>query len=196
MTKYLWLVLFSLVPIMLSAQDKERNPWYIGFGIGTGFDASWQVEGEEITFDDWAEGMSNVGPKMSLNFKIGGTLSPKLLLGGDITAIAQGSTDVLGKGWAQITNIYGVMTFFPAKRGPFLRGGAGFSNLLLEVDSVFGLNAKEQYTGFGFLVGAGYAFWLGRRFNVTLNIDHSRQFYSGDPNRSRFTILYIGFDWY
>ena len=196
MSKYLWIILFFLVPIMVNAQDKERRPWYIGFGIGTGFGAAWEVGGGEVTFDDWSEGMSNVGPKISLNFKVGGTLSPELLLGGDITAIAQQSTDALGEGWAQITNIFGVLTYFPVRSGPFVRGGGGFSNLLLEIDSVVGLNVREQYTGFGFLVGAGYAFWLGRRFNLTLNIDHARQFYSGDPDSSRFTIIYLGFDWY
>lgn len=58
---------------------------------------------------------------------------------------------------------------------------------------------RDVVRGFGILGGVGYAFWLGKTFNLTLNIDHSRQYYNSDafePNRSQFTSAYVGFDWY
>ncbi len=67
---------------------------------------------------------------------------------------------------------------------------------MFEIDGAF--SASDSTGGFGILGGIGYAFWLGKSFNLTLNIDHSRQFYSGgsDPDNSQFTIFYLGFDWY
>jgi hypothetical protein len=53
---------------------------------------------------------------------------------------------------------------------------------------------------YGVLAGVGYTFWIGKSFNLTINFDHSRQFYaSGDvnyPSNSQFTALHLGFDWY
>ena len=45
----------------------------------------------------------------------------------------------------------------------------------------------------------GYAFRLGRRINLTLNVDHSWQYYFGydkGSDESWFTLVYLGFDWY
>ncbi len=79
-----------------------------------------------------------------------------------------------------------------------MRLGGGLSNFQFEVDDDFFGKISEQYNGYGALAGPGYAFWLGRRFNLTLNLDHSRQFYSeaNAPDTSRFTIVYLAFDWY
>jgi hypothetical protein len=58
---------------------------------------------------------------------------------------------------------------------------------------------SDDANGFGVLGGFGYAFWLGKSFNLTLNLDQSFQWYSndpGEPDKSQFTALYVGFDWY
>jgi len=84
----------------------------------------------------------------------------------------------------------------PFKGKASLRAGGGLSNLMFEIDGAF--SASDSTGGFGILRGIGYAFWLGKRFNLALNIYHSRQFYEGgkEPDNSQFTSFYVGFDWY
>ena len=176
------------------AGTHQRDNWYIGFGLGGAFDASYEDAGQERTFDDWLEFWGfDKDPKISLNFKVGGTLSPKTLLGFDITAVGQSGSLPGVDGHIQINNYFLMLTHFPKKEGFFIRAGGGLSILTAEIDT-----ASDTANGFGLLGGLGYAFWLGESFNLTLNIDHSRQFYSGgsDPDNSQFTIFYVGFDWY
>jgi hypothetical protein len=62
--------------------------------------------------------------------------------------------------------------------------------ITVKLDTALG-SASDTANGFGLLGGLGYAFWLGKSFNLTLNIDHSRQFYSigSDHDNSQFTIF-------
>lgn len=49
------------------------------------------------------------------------------------------------------------------------------------------------------ILGTGYAFWLLKSFNLTLNFDYSAQFYAKreeNPDGSQFINIYLGFDWY
>lgn len=188
-------VAFGIFPAKGMAETSEthtRSNWYIGFGLGAGLDARYEINGEEITFDDWLEGLDK-SPKTAINFKVGGTISPKTLLGFDGTAVRQEGT--VGVDAAiQINNYFLMLTHFPYEEGLFFRVGGGLSNIVAEVDG-----DRDVVSGYGILGGVGYAFWLGKSFNLTLNLDHSRQYYSGgsdDPDRSQFTIAYVGFDWY
>jgi len=189
--------IISLLPGLAEAGAHQRNSWYIGFGLGTGFDEAWEAGGHEISFDDWLAG-TDKGPKVALNFKVGGTLSPKTLLGFDITALGQSGSLGGVDGHVQINNYFLMLTHFPREEGFFIRAGGGPSVLVADIDGGY-YSGTDTVSGFGLLGGIGYAFWLGERFNLTVNIDHSRQFYwggAGDPDRSRFTIVYLGFDWY
>ncbi len=180
----------------LGAVERQRKSWYIGFGLGSGFDAAIGDEFDYYDFKDFLTGLETITPKISLNIKVGKTLSPNLLLGFDITAVAQLGTDVMGTQYLQISNYFAMLTWFPFQKGLFIRGGGGFSSLI-NLISTPGFDLTETYYGGGLLAGIGYAFWLGRHFNLTLNLDHSRQFYLSDgPDRGRFTIVYVGFDWY
>ncbi len=179
-----------LLPALALAGEHERDTWYIGFGVGLGLDASYEYQGEEITFDDWLSGL-DTGPKVAINFKVGKTLNSKNLLGFDITAAGQSGTGYGIDAHIQINNYFLMWTHFPQEEGLFFRLGGGPSIFVVEVD-----NLSESESGFGVLGGVGYAFWLGEAFNLTVNLDHSRQSYSGDVDSSQFTILYLGFDWY
>lgn len=192
------LILASLVfPAMAMAGEHQRDSWYIGFGIGAGIDEAWYVDGEKVTFDDWL-GMDEGHTPIAFNFKVGGTISPKILLGFDATYIGESSSNGSSDRHASISNQFLMLTYFPWEEGFFCRTGGGFSNLDVEYD--YGSYTVERSVdGYGLLVGIGYAFWLGKGFNLTVNIDHSRQFYDNDPyepDRSKFTMVYLGFDWY
>jgi hypothetical protein len=198
-----WLVtIFAVLLTQVVGAEEDvrilsRKPWYIGFGVGSGVGAAWTIDGQEITFDEWFDGMETVSPKISINFKVGATVTPRLLLGLDLTGLAQMADDPIGTAMLQISNVYGMATYFPFKKGLFLRGGGGYSSFTADVVTPMGSGSSEA-DGYGFLGGIGYAFWLGKRFNLTLNADHARQYYSGanNPHESWYTSLYVGFDWY
>ena len=181
-------------------REHQRRSWYIGFGLGSG--EGWRTDdGESKSFDEWFD-LFNMNPtKMTFNFKVGATLTPNLLVGFDITALrAQASRTVMGADVSvafQINNYDGMVTFFPTGEGFFIRGGLGLASFVTEIDTPIGSDS-ETVTGFGIVFGGGYAFWLLKSFNLTLNADYSLQSYGeGDgPDSSRFLNIYLGFDWY
>lgn len=174
----------------------HRSPWYIGFGLGSG-DGSYTLGGATATFRDW-----NFDPPRSsatgfFNFKVGATLSPRLLLGFDLTGLRSQSDDAGFSTAIQVVNYDAVVTWFPQGEGFFLRGGGGLSTISFE-DSTLYANPRN-FGGVNLLAGVGYAFWLGQSFNLTLNLDLSAQRYSGatgEPDSSRLWALWVGFDWY
>lgn len=185
---------FIAIPIKGMAETHTRGNWYIGFGLGAGLDARYTLNGQDITFDDWMQGAEEKGAKTAINFKVGGTLSPKTLLGFDGTAVGQTGTYGGEDVQIQINNYFLMLTHFPNEEGFFIRAGGGFSNIMAKTPV-----GTDVVSGYGVLGGIGYAFWLGQSFNLTLNLDHSRQFYSGgtyDPENSQYTAAYVGFDWY
>ncbi len=181
----------------------HRSPWYIGFGIGTGTGATYS-DGMTSSFHDlllYAPGTSDYG-RIGLNFKVGATITPQFLLGFDFTGIRafgnynDGFADYAT--WVQITNWDIMGTLFPMERGLFFRAGTGLSVLSTGLTG-FGVSNGYQFTGWNGTLGAGYAFWLGRRFNLTVGADFSRQWYGsspGAPDASGFFLVYMGFDWY
>lgn len=192
----LTLIIFAF-PINGFAETHERDSWYIGFGIGGGIDARFKLNGKDLTFDDWLSGAGTKNPLISLNFKTGKTLSPKTLLGFDGTLISQTGKFGGSDARIQINNYFLMLTHFPWAEGFFVRGGGGLSNIQQEIKGTNSTSA--QANGYGVLGGIGYAFWLGKTFNLTLNMDHSRQYYAGGsnkPDNSQFTSAYVGFDWY
>lgn len=130
-----------------------------------------------------------------LNFKVGATLSPRLLVGFDLSTV-RSATDQYGVATAiQVTNYDAVATFFPMETGLFVRGGVGLSAFTYEETGFSDVTAS----GGNVLVGVGYAWWLGRTFNLTANLDFSAQSYSGgsaNVDSTRLWTLWVGFDWY
>lgn len=169
----------------------QRDVWYIGFGLGWG-DGSVRDATGTNTFGEILQGYA---PRnLSFNFKIGLTLNPRVLLGFDLTAVrSYGSSSGFDVA-LQVTNYDVMFTYFPTGEGFFLRGGTGLADLL--VDTSVG---SATYSGVGLVGGLGYAFWLGRSFNLTLNVDVSGQWYGRStvsPESSRLVNVYLGFDWY
>lgn len=183
-------------PPVYARPPMTRDSWYIGFGLGSGSGGFTFDNGNHYRFN---EGLSDP-VAVSLNFKVGATLSPTLLLGFDVTALRTEGTITDGFGnqatyGVQVTNYDAMLTWFPVERGPFLRGGLGLASISEDVTG----GGSNSRTGVGVLVGGGYAFWLGRSFNLTLNLDLSAQSYGkslNEPKSSSFANLWVGFDWY
>jgi hypothetical protein len=189
-------------PAPAPARRYQRDSWYIGFGLGGG-------DGEIQTADNTYSFKRYIGKSpstVSLGFKVGATLSPRLLAGFDLSGI--GSSAKEGDTTVSVTIVnYDVMaTFFPMERGLFLRGGLGLSRFTLDLKNIptpGGGTTHETGTrsGTNVALGVGYAFWLGQHFNLTANLDFSNQWWrgrdeGGAPTRSDFWALGLGFDWY
>ncbi len=177
-------------PAPTFVKKQQRGPWYIGFGLGSG-DGSITGGGETHSFS-WfgAPSPTTIG----LNFKMGVTLNPKLLLGLDIGALStQGDLNGTHTN-IQATYYDASLLFFPQEKGFFLRGGAGPCALTIDLDQY----GSATYHGFDVLAGVGYAFWLGQSFNLTVNLEGVKQWYSGTnaPDSAQFWHAYLGFDWY
>jgi len=173
------------------ASRGRRDSWYIGFGLGTG-GGSASGQGSTFSFRELNGDRSTTN--VLLNFKVGATISPRLLLGFDLTAV-RSAADQDGYDTAvQVNNYDAVATFFPMDTGLFVRGGLGLSAISVE-SPVTTVTAS----GANVLLGVGYAWWLGRTFNLTVNLDFSAQSYGSSndkPESSRVWALYAGFDWY
>jgi hypothetical protein len=173
---------------------QQRDSWYIGFGIGGG-DGSVSGQGSTVSFKD----LNVSSPTTAFfNFEAGATLTPQLLLGGEIAAIvsaaSQGGIDTS----VSIANVNLVATFFPMEKGLFLKGGIGRAALSLEEKDATG-TATLNVSGFDVTGGVGYAFWLGRTFNLKLELDYSQQWYGSstiDPESSHFWTAFLGVAWY
>jgi hypothetical protein len=177
---------------------KQRDTWYIGFGLGGGA-GRIKSSGGSASFKEFLR-TEKSPTNVSLNFKVGATLTPRLLLGGDISAISSQSNDAFGNNRSVgITNVDAVLTFFPMERGLFFRAGLGLSRLQHTRETAVG-TVSDSFSGGNVLAGIGYAFWLGRQFNLTANLDVSAQNYNssgqGAPDSSSFWTLGLGFDWY
>jgi hypothetical protein len=185
------------------AYGPQRDTWYIGFGIGSGF-GSANFGGTRVDYRDLNAPLS--ATPLALQFEVGATLRPDLLLGFDLrflrtqssgTLFFQDGTTVSDPA-VQVTQALAMLTWFPMRYGLFFRGGAGLASYS-EDAQVNGLHSNGNTTGVALLGGVGYAFWLGQRFNLTLNLDLSAQGYgdqSNGPNNTRQAELYLGFAWY
>ena len=174
------------------ASRARRDSWYIGFGLGTG---GGSASGQGATYSFRELNYDRSTTNLLLNFKVGATISPRLLLGFDLTAV-RSAADQDGFATAvQVNNYDAVATFFPMETGLFVRGGLGLSAISVEADGLSTTTAG----GANVLLGVGYAWWLGRSFNLTVNLDFSAQSYGSSndkPESSRLWALYAGFDWY
>lgn len=173
------------------AQEHKKSSWYIGFGIGTG-DGSGEVDGKEVTSDEWFAGLST-SPVLTMNFGVGGIINPKLHLGFDWSAIRQEGSGHGIERMVQINNYLFALTYFPKGEGLFLKAGAGASSIIYDVSG----GSPSAYSGTAILGGLGYAFWLGKSFNLCLNAEYSHQTYSNKyaPDNSQFWNLYVSFYW-
>jgi Outer membrane protein beta-barrel domain len=176
------------------ALEKQRDSWYIGFGLGGG-SGSAAGQDERLSFEDLSIDSPTTG---FFNFRVGATLTPRLLLGGELSGIAAVASDGDFSSTVSISNADLVATYFPTGRGLSLRGGIGRSTFSTSLEGG-GFDDSYEESGFNAMGGVGYAWWLGRTFNLSVNLDFYQQWYGAsevDVESSRFGVLYLGFDWY
>lgn len=197
----LWLSLAALPAHAHETNRQVRDDWYIGFSLGSG-PASLTIDDKRWSYTEFFE---KLGPfdesvfNLGLNFQVGWTATPQLLVGAEIAAMArlsEGDVDV----HLQHNQYLVAVTWFPLPdgKGLLLKGGAGLSVIALEISST-NLRASGSERGFGGMAGIGYAFWLGDAFNLTLNNDFHFATFGGDrgePTGGFFDLISLGFMWY
>jgi hypothetical protein len=175
--------------------EPVRSPWYIGFGLGSG-NGSYVFNGARVNYLDHHFGSSPFNG--AFQFEMGATLTPNLLFGGELSGLTSWASSGGIDTTLTVGQLLAVGTWFPTGRGLFLRGGAGFASISSDVDDGFTRVRSEAY-GVGVLGGAGYAWWLGRTFNLTLHGDVNLHAYNGGsdvPSSSATFTGYLGFRWY
>ncbi len=160
-------ILLSLATNVLSAQAPREGFWWsLGVGYGT-----------TRTSCDGCNAQSANG--LTLYGALGGTVSPRLLLGADVT------------GWLReesgVSENFSVLSFaasyYPSQGFRlFLKGGVGYSLIETRVVSE---NAGAEGSGVGFMFGAGYDIPLfGRYITPALTVTYGlpgNLMYHGSP---------------
>ena len=154
-------------PLAWAAHPQARQGFWIGFGGGYG-SAGVSCDG----CDGDREGA------FAGSFKLGGTLSDKVLLGVESNGWIkeqEGVTLTLG-------SLTGTVTFYPqASSGFFLKGGVGLSYISTDFKDG-SLSASVSKTGWGVLAGAGYDIRVGRNVSITPVVNY----YYGKPGDLAF----------
>jgi hypothetical protein len=149
-------------------RPQTREGYWISFGLGAGsagIDCS-------VCPDDRENGAT-------LYLRMGGTPSPRLLIGGELNGWGKEENDVE----MSVGSLMGVVQFYPAATGGFfLTGGLGFLGMVLEDPT-----DEVESNGFGVQVGAGYDIRLGRRFSLSPFATYVHGF-SGEPEVNGVTV--------
>lgn len=130
-------------------RPQTRQGFFIGFGLGVG---SFGCEGC---------GSRETGGAGYL--KLGGAVSPRLLVGGEWSAWTK------EEGGARVThaNVSAIAQFYPsAASGFFLKGGLGFSRKEASA-SGGGFSFSAGESGLGLTAGLGYDVRLGTNFSLS-----------------------------
>ena len=171
----------------------------IGAGLGGASNAKFKVNGQTVTFKDRFSGSTDDTSVVAVKVATFGiALKPGLYAGLDLTGIAKAGNVPSGPGqqqktYVQITDYFGMLTWFPWESGLFLKGGAGISTFGLVVEN----GTTTHASGLGILVGAGYALNLTGSHHLTISVEQNWQSYGGSsstkPDSSQFTSVFLGY---
>jgi hypothetical protein len=159
-----------------AAHPQERRGFWIGFGGGYG-SASASCDG--------CDGDEREGSYTGF-IKLGGTLNERLLLG--VESNLWMKEDDIENATLTLGTFMGTVTFYPsASAGFFLKGGVGAS--FVDTDFEVGtVDVTVSKTGWGFLLGAGYDWRVGRNVSVTPCVNY----HYGSPGDLDFEGVTLG----
>jgi len=141
----------ALLALLGAAAARAQHPqtrkgFWIGFGFGYG---SLGLSCDGCSSIDRESGVSGF-------LKMGGTVSDKLLLGGE----SNGWTKKMAGRNTTAGNVSFTAYYYPTPAsGLFLRGGLGFADYQVE--------GEDGSVGFGFTLGVGYDIRVGTNFSLT-----------------------------
>ena len=182
-----------------AAPSGETTRVIIGAGLGGASGAKFKVNGQTVTFKDRFQGSTDDTSVVAVKVATFGiALKPGFYAGLDLTGIAKGGNVPSGPGqqqktYLQITDYFGMLTWFPWESGLFLKAGAGISTFGLAVEN----GTTTHASGVGLLLGAGYALNLTGNHHLTLTVEQAWQSYGGSsatkPDGSQFASVFLGY---
>ncbi len=176
------MLLLFLVPGIAEGQAANGHEgFWIGFGIGGG---SAKAENEEEALGGGAAYL-----------RLGGTLSQRWLLGGEVMAWGRRENEVsYSRGNVSFTAL-----FYPsATAGFYLKGGIGASYVDIST-TIIGPVISVSKGGGGFVLGAGFDIKLGSNIYLTPNLDWMFQSIEVGDNatqKANVGLLTLGLVWH
>jgi hypothetical protein len=169
------LALAAMLSLPAGAQGnpQTREGFFISFGFGAG----------SLGCDDCNDEDRLTGVNAYL--RLGGTLSQRLLIGGEINGWTKTENDVT----LSVNNVGPVLLFYPsANGGLYLKGGLGLASASLDLG-----NLEFEDSGVGITLGLGWDARVGRNFALTPYFDIlSSSFDDFSVNQVAFG---LGFTW-
>ncbi|MGH7510742.1 MAG: hypothetical protein ACREMZ_14900 [Gemmatimonadales bacterium] len=166
-------------PGLVEVSRADRRGFWLGLGLGAG--------GESYDLRTGA-GYSSVLYRPTISLRLGGTVSQRLRLGGEILSWINEDGPVV----ESLSSALFVAQFYPlSSLGLYLKGGLGIGRNAVDFD--YGYDVAD--TGFAGLIGAGYELRLGRRFFLNPVVDVVGHTYSdriGGSYRERLVNFGLG----
>lgn len=165
--------LLTLVPADGEAQGRPqtREGFFIGFGLGAG----------SLGCEDCGERETGGAGYL----KLGGTLSPQLLIGAESNAWTKEIDDV------RLTHavVAAIVQFYPsATAGFFLSGGLGLARIEVSASSG-GVSGSVHDDALGLLAGLGYDIRLGSNFSLSPSLSFALgNFEDGSTNHATLSL--------
>jgi hypothetical protein len=153
------LALVSASPLF--AQGAGDTAPHAGFWLGGGIGAGFTDQGSEDTDDGG----------FAAYLRMGGTLSDRLLLGGELIGVTRSADVGIGDANVHQGNATLSLLYYPASPGGFFaKAGAGFASasVVLQEEN---LTVTNDESGFGLTFGVGYDLRLGNNLWLTPNFD-------------------------
>ena len=166
-------------------EGREEQDRRVGFWFSLGVGAGWNIT-DAPNVDERPQGKGGY-------IRVGGTLTPQVLLSGEVIgrAISEGDTTVAR------ANVTLSMLIFPSRTGGFfIKGGIGFSSVGTLSEASWSSNQ-----GVGVTAGAGFDVRVGGNLYVTPNVDWLWQSFpspAGDNlwTTQRLLLVTVGLTWH
>lgn len=158
-----WIVLLCLAPGALAAQGPARSGFWLEGAIGTG---TVRNSCHSCPYVTVAYGSADY-------FRIGGALSPRVLVGLEVFALS--SSDLaLAPGAAPVEaengSIAPIVIWYVGRSGFFLKGGAGLARGSFLVRTASGQGITTGRTGSSLTFGVGWDIGIARWLALTANL--------------------------
>lgn len=163
-----------------SGRSRREGFWFAA-GVGGGAESFDARDGL-----GWSDGK---GGGMGY-LKLGGTVSPSLLLGGEVQV--WGTTYYTSPQYDRaLGSLLGIAQVYPApETGFWLKGGLGMAFSNYHSYDAFGTITNQDQTGRAWSLGIGFDAPIGRRVSITPSLDFVGQDY--DDHRERMVNFGIG----
>lgn len=171
----------TLCAAPLAAQTRTPEPLHRGFWIGFGLGAGLNLDA------------GNSPGGFAGHLRMGGTLNPQLLIGGESAAWGK---EVSGATVSRVNTVATVL-FYPQSRGLYLKSGLGFGLAQVAATSTAGgvtTSITVSETGLGATFGTGYDLRIGGNLFLTPAADLLVQVINAETDS--FLLFTLGLTWH